>query len=212
MNWLDVALTILAVGSVISGIREGFSRTGFGFLAVIVAFLSAAWLYPANLKPFIVVFIGLLCAAALGAFLVGRWFKTAGVKPLDAILGGVVGLTNALLLSTAAAAQAPTHWSMVTGETVSPDHDAMDVAVGWPAARFDFKHGVSDRSDGSDALEVDAHVPVEVEADDAADGVLSQVAAAVATLVPPVLGGVVGEPHSPWVSSLAVVKPRALRT
>jgi uncharacterized membrane protein required for colicin V production len=102
MNWFDVGLFFLIVGSVVSGIRQGFSRTGFGLLAVIAAFLSAAWLYPTNLKAFIVVFIGLLCAAALLAFLLGRWFKTAGVRPLDAVLGGAVGLTNALLLSTAA--------------------------------------------------------------------------------------------------------------
>ena len=63
-------------------------------------------------------------------------------------------LSLALLVSTAAAAQTPTHWSMVTGETVSPDHDAMDFAAGWPGLRFDFKHGLSDRSDVGFALEV----------------------------------------------------------
>jgi hypothetical protein len=63
-------------------------------------------------------------------------------------------LSFALLLSTAAVAQTVTHWSMATGETVSPDHDAMDVAAGWPGLRFDFKHGVSDRSDVGFALEV----------------------------------------------------------
>jgi uncharacterized membrane protein required for colicin V production len=99
MNWLDVALTFIVVISVVSGIREGFSRTGFGLLAVVVAFLSAAWVYPTNLKGFVVVFVGLICAAALSAFLLGRWFKSAGVKPLDAILGGAVGLTNALMVS-----------------------------------------------------------------------------------------------------------------
>ena len=63
-------------------------------------------------------------------------------------------LSLALLLSSAAAAQAPTHWSMITGETVSPDHDAIDLAAGWPGVRFDFKHGLSDRSDIGFALEV----------------------------------------------------------
>lgn len=61
-------------------------------------------------------------------------------------------LSLSLLLAGAAAAQAqptptPTHWSLATGETVSPDHDAMGLSLGWPGARFDYLHGVSDRSD-----------------------------------------------------------------
>ena len=46
MNWLDVGLALLVLISVVSGIRDGFSRSGFGLLAVILAFVAAAWLYP----------------------------------------------------------------------------------------------------------------------------------------------------------------------
>jgi len=60
-------------------------------------------------------------------------------------------LSLLLLLAGAAAAQtaqAPaSHWSLATGETVAPDHDAIGLSLGWPGARFDYLHGVSDRSD-----------------------------------------------------------------
>ena len=99
MNWFDVALAVLIVISVASGIRGGFSRSGFGFLAVVLAFLAAAWLYPTNLKGFLIVFVSLICASGATAFLLGRWFKSVGPKWLDGLLGGVFGLTNALLFS-----------------------------------------------------------------------------------------------------------------
>lgn len=46
------------------------------------------------------------------------------------------------------------HWSVATGETVSPDRDAIAFAAGWPGLRFDFIHGVSDRSDAGVRFEL----------------------------------------------------------
>jgi hypothetical protein len=61
---------------------------------------------------------------------------------------------GSLLTSFAAAADlpnagpgAPGHWSVVTGETVSPDRDAIGLELGWPGASFSYLHGTSDRSD-----------------------------------------------------------------
>ena len=102
MNWFDVALALLIAVSVASGVREGFSRSGFGFLAVVLAFLAAAWLYPSNLKGFLIVFVSLICVSAGSAFLLGRWFQSAGPRWMDGLLGGVLGLTNALLFSVLA--------------------------------------------------------------------------------------------------------------
>ena len=42
---------------------------------------------------------------------------------------------------------APGHWSIVTGETVSPERDAIAGEVGWPGLSFSYLHGTSDRSD-----------------------------------------------------------------
>lgn len=99
MNWLDVGLIVLVVGSIVSGIRGGFSRTGFGFLAVIAAFLAAAWLCPGNVTWFVIVFLGLICAGGVGACVIGRLLKTSGLQWLDRLLGGAFGLINAALLA-----------------------------------------------------------------------------------------------------------------
>ena len=49
--------------------------------------------------------------------------------------------------ATGAPAGAPGHWSVLTGETVSPDRDAIAFEVGWPGVSFTYLHGVSDRTD-----------------------------------------------------------------
>src|SRR4051812_42070647 len=54
---------------------------------------------------------------------------------------------GSLLTAFAAAADlpnagpgAPGHWSVVTGETVSPDRDAIAFELGWPGASFSYLH------------------------------------------------------------------------
>ncbi len=98
MNWFDLTLIVLIAISAASGIREGFSRSGLGFLAVVLALACAAWSYPANPKGFLIVFVALICASGIGAFLLGRWFRSAGLAWLDRLLGGAFGLANALLV------------------------------------------------------------------------------------------------------------------
>ena len=44
-------------------------------------------------------------------------------------------------------AGAPGHWSIATGETVTPDRDAIAFEMGWPGLTFGYLHGFSDRSD-----------------------------------------------------------------
>jgi hypothetical protein len=56
----------------------------------------------------------------------------------------------AMLLSGSALAQAagaPAHWSVATGETVSPDRDALRFDLGWPGIGFTYLHGLGDRRD-----------------------------------------------------------------
>ncbi|MCA1827774.1 MAG: hypothetical protein ABR567_17300 [Myxococcales bacterium] len=48
---------------------------------------------------------------------------------------------------TAVAPGAAGHWSIATGETVSPDRDAISFEMGWPGLTFGYLHGLSDRSD-----------------------------------------------------------------
>ena len=42
---------------------------------------------------------------------------------------------------------APGPWSIATGETVSPDRDAIALEAGWPGISFSYLHGLSDRND-----------------------------------------------------------------
>src|SRR5256885_11929247 len=42
---------------------------------------------------------------------------------------------------------APGHWSVATGETVSPDRDALSFELGWPGLTVGYLHGLSDRAD-----------------------------------------------------------------
>jgi membrane protein required for colicin V production len=108
MNWVDFALIGLVALSVVSGIREGFSRSGFGFLAILAAFLAAAWVYPEKPAGFLIVFVLVICGGAVATAALGRVFRSAGLKGLDRVLGGAMGLTNALLISVFAVVAAMT--------------------------------------------------------------------------------------------------------
>jgi uncharacterized membrane protein required for colicin V production len=104
MNWIDGSIIVLLAISLATGIREGLSRSGFGFLALIAAFLAAAWLYPTRPAGFVVVFLGLMIAGALATFLLGRWFRNSEVRWVDRLLGGALGVVNAALISLLAVA------------------------------------------------------------------------------------------------------------
>ena len=49
--------------------------------------------------------------------------------------------------AAATSSSPPGHWSVVAGETVSPDRDAIGLEVGWPGIGFSYLHGTSDRTD-----------------------------------------------------------------
>jgi hypothetical protein len=65
----------------------------------------------------------------------------------------IASLSAAILLAAPAAAPIPVtpgvpgHWSIATGETVSPDRDAISFQMGWPGLIFGYLHGLSDRAD-----------------------------------------------------------------
>ena len=128
MNWFDVALAGLIVISLVSGIRQGFSRSGFGFLAIVLAFLAAAWLYPMNLAGFLIVFVSLICASAVIGHLLGRWFKHEDQPWLDSILGAAFGLTNALLFSVLAVLAILAFAPKTQREYVARSHSALYAA------------------------------------------------------------------------------------
>lgn len=96
MNF-DVVVCILLLLGVASGFRKGLSRSGFGLLAVIAAFLAAAWVYPDNPKGFLVMFVVALIGAAVAGHTLGKVFKEAEDRWVDQVLGGAFGLANGVL-------------------------------------------------------------------------------------------------------------------
>jgi|1185.fasta_scaffold90785_1 hypothetical protein len=64
----------------------------------------------------------------------------------------VLALALTVFAARTAAAQpvtagSPGHWSVATGETVSPSADAFRFDLGWPGVGFTYLHGLSDRTD-----------------------------------------------------------------
>jgi uncharacterized membrane protein required for colicin V production len=97
MTWFDVAVCVLLVVGVATGIRQGFSRTGFGLMAVAAAFLTAAWIYPDSERAFLVCFVAVLIVAGVAGCVAGKVFRKSEAEWLDRTLGGVFGLANGLL-------------------------------------------------------------------------------------------------------------------
>ena len=100
MNWIDLVLLLLVATSVISGLKQGFSRTGAGFLAVLAAFFIAAWVYPAEPARFLIVFVAIIIAGGIAAHLAGRWLRSLDLEWLDRPLGAAFGAVNGALVGT----------------------------------------------------------------------------------------------------------------
>ena len=98
MNWIDLVLLLIVATSVLSGLKQGFSRTGVGFIGVLAAFFIAAWWYPAEPAAFIIVFVVLLMVAGVVAHLVGRWLESLDLAWFDKPLGALFGAVNGALL------------------------------------------------------------------------------------------------------------------
>jgi uncharacterized membrane protein required for colicin V production len=97
MNWFDVAVIVLILASVASGLRHGLSHAGFGFLAVVTSFLTAAWLFPVTQPQFVFTFVCLMLASVACIFICSKWFKYSGTGWLDKFLGGAFGLVNSFI-------------------------------------------------------------------------------------------------------------------
>jgi len=115
MNWLDIVLGVVLIGSTAAGIGKGFARTVVGITAAILAVVLASWFYGmagsvfveyvsarsvSNFLGFVVIFLGVLLTGALVGRLLAMIFKWAGITWLDRTLGGCFGLLRGLLIAT----------------------------------------------------------------------------------------------------------------
>lgn len=116
MNLLDIALIIIVGLSVLGGFREGFARSGIGFVASLVGIFAGIWYareVGAHLSRFttsvmlqnlfgffIVLGACVLCGALMGAIL-ANVFKWVGVSWLDRLAGGLFGFARGALVAVA---------------------------------------------------------------------------------------------------------------
>ncbi|HYP13078.1 MAG TPA: CvpA family protein [Bryobacteraceae bacterium] len=112
MNWIDWLMLCFLFGSVVVGFTEGFVRSLIGFVALIAAFLCAAWFYGsaaewfsafvksqplANLLGFAAIFTLVSCGGALLGWLINRLLRVVGLGWLDRVAGGGFGLVRGVL-------------------------------------------------------------------------------------------------------------------
>ncbi len=116
MNWLDVALVIILVGSVASAFSKGFVRESIGLAAAFIGLLCGAWFYrmpgdvlrpylssreAANLCGFLLIFVGVILLGWLVGRLVGMMVKVVGLSWLDRVLGAAFGAVRGVIVSVA---------------------------------------------------------------------------------------------------------------
>jgi membrane protein required for colicin V production len=116
MNWLDVALVILLVGSVASAFSKGFVRESIGLAAAFIGLLCGAWFYrmpseilrpylasreAANLCGFLLIFVGIILLGWLVSRLVGMVVKVVGLSWLDRLLGAAFGAARGVIVCVA---------------------------------------------------------------------------------------------------------------
>lgn len=116
MNWLDVLLLIILIGSVVTSFRKGLSRELIGLVSVVVALLLGIWFYgsagsyltpyvsshaAANFGGFLLVFCGVMLVGALASSVVGRFLTVTGLSIFDHALGAAFGVIRAIVISVA---------------------------------------------------------------------------------------------------------------
>ncbi|HJY05226.1 MAG TPA: CvpA family protein [Bryobacteraceae bacterium] len=116
MNWFDVALLVLIVASVLSGLRTGLARVVMHLVATIAGLVAGFWFYgiaadelmpwvhdpvAARIAGFALIFIGVMIAGALAGWLIARLFRLIGLGWLDHLLGGAAGLLRGAVIVAA---------------------------------------------------------------------------------------------------------------
>jgi membrane protein required for colicin V production len=110
LDWVFVAVLVL---SLVLGALRGLVYEVLSVISWIAAFILAQWLAPqaAALLPlghaaeplryaagFVVVFIAVVFAGGLVAWLIGKLVQAVGLRPIDRVLGGLFGLVRGAVL------------------------------------------------------------------------------------------------------------------
>jgi len=116
VTWVDIALILIILWSVATGIRAGLARVIIGFVATIAAFLTGFWCYRmvaaklgpwiantsvANFAGFFIVFFAVLLLGSLIASTLSKLFEWVGLSWLNRVLGGAAGFFRGIILIAA---------------------------------------------------------------------------------------------------------------
>ncbi|HEY6293503.1 MAG TPA: CvpA family protein [Terriglobia bacterium] len=111
-NWLDWALALIVLFSVVSGVGEGFTRGLIGLASLVVGLAVAAGGYRglggglstvihshdlAYGVAFLILFIAVVLIGAIISHLAEKLLKTAGIRSFDRLLGLFFGLLRGIL-------------------------------------------------------------------------------------------------------------------
>jgi len=117
MMWVDWAIVIVLVLSVLGGLSQGFFRSVCSLGGLVLGLALAAWNYPivaAPLKPlvhseeiadivgFLLIAILIMAIAGILGNLLAKTLHAIGLGCLDRIAGGIFGLFQGMLLVTLA--------------------------------------------------------------------------------------------------------------
>ncbi len=115
MNWIDVVIAVLILGSVGSGIARGFTRSALGAAAFFAALILGFWFYipvsfwlrtyihnkeAAGAVGFVLVFIGVAIVGGVAERISSRIVRSTHLTWLDRIFGGVFGLAYGCFMAT----------------------------------------------------------------------------------------------------------------
>lgn len=116
MNWLDYLILLLILLSTALGTARGFIRAVFGFVSTLLGVFLGARSYDdiaksfydhlsnpgvANFIGFMIVFITVLIIGGIFGHLVSRTVDWAGLRWLDHVLGGGLGMVRGGLVGAA---------------------------------------------------------------------------------------------------------------
>ena len=114
LNVLGLIVVIIIVAGVLLGMRRGLPGTAFDFAGILIALVAGSFAYPVLVKP--VSFFGItgiasqvfayivscVCFMLLSGFLFDQVRRKIHIKPsVDRLFGGLLGILNGLILSSA---------------------------------------------------------------------------------------------------------------
>jgi membrane protein required for colicin V production len=116
ITWVDIALILIILWSVATGLRAGLARVIVNLIAAIAGLLAGFWFYRmiavklspwianssvANFAGFFIVFFAVLILGSLIAGILSRLLNWVGLSWLNRILGGAAGFFRGILVIAA---------------------------------------------------------------------------------------------------------------